>query len=158
MYYIGIDPGYARLGYGIITHPKNSNIPEYTTSGVIETAAELPPEERLFQIYDQLEVLLKQYTPAQCVIENLYFNKNTTTAMMVSEARGIILLQMHRHNVPVLGVSPSSVKKMITGNGKGTKEQVKKMVCRYLRVDNIPGHDDASDGVAMALFAWLKRR
>ena len=150
MIVIGIDPGLARMGYGVIsvTHRK----PEPVTYGCIETSGkDTLPSERLLKLYEALQVLFDNHQPSSLAIEKLFFSKNITSAMAVSEVRGIILLAAAQRNIPVTEYTPNQVKQAITGSGRADKRQMQEMITRLLKLPVIPTPDDAADALSIAL-------
>ena len=146
---LGIDPGYATIGYGVIDYNKNRfSVAGY---GAITTPAGIPFERRLSDIYNDMNELIKKYSPDEMSIEKLYFNTNTTTAIDVAEARGVILLAAYSGGVKIAEYTPLQVKQSITGYGKAEKRQVMDMVRRILHLTAVPRPDDAADAVAIAL-------
>ena len=146
---IGIDPGTAIVGYGIIEFDKN----KYTTIdyGVITTDKKLAMEERLLIIFEKLEELLDKYKPEYMAIEDLFYFKNNKTVISVAQARGIIILAAKKRNIPVSSYTPLQVKIGITGYGKAEKKQIQQMTQKFLSLDEIPKPDDAADGLAIAI-------
>ncbi|EKU71656.1 crossover junction endodeoxyribonuclease RuvC [Selenomonas sp. F0473] len=122
-------------------------------------------EKRLLKIYTELEALIKEYHPAAMGIEQLFFNRNVTTAIPVGQARGVALLAAAKNDVPIVERTPLQVKQAVTGYGKATKEQVIYMVTKLLRLDESPHPDDAADALAVAIctahcvdsIAWRNR-
>lgn len=154
---LGIDPGYARCGYGVIG--KEQNIPVAYIWGCIQTTPKTGDSpERLLIIYESIENLIITYKPVCLVCEKLFFSRNTTTAMQVSEARGVIILAAARHHIPVYEYTPKQVKLAITGSGNADKKQIQMMITRLLRLSDIPKPDDAADGLALALchMNWMR--
>ena len=149
MIIMGIDPGTATTGFGVIDY-KNKKT-KCITYGVIETAAKQDAGERLLQINFDLDQILKEYKPAMVAIESLYFFKNLKTAIPVSQARGVILYTVCKKNIPVIEYTPLQAKMAVTGYGKATKIQVQKMVMNALGLDKIPKPDDAADALALAI-------
>jgi crossover junction endodeoxyribonuclease RuvC len=149
MIILGIDPGYATLGWGIIK--KEKSIITFLHCGAIFTAAELSFEKRLDEIYKSLSLLFETYKPDEVALEKLYFSTNTKTALDVAHARGVILLSCVQHHIPVASYGPLTVKQTITGDGKADKLQVQTMVKRILKLSSIPKPDDVADAVAIAL-------
>ena len=144
---LGIDPGTTRMGYGLInTNPSL----EYIDCGVIgdDTANYL---DRLLYIGDEFEKKIKEYKPSVIGIEKVFFSKNKKTAISVSEARGVILFLSRTNGVPVFEFSPSDIKRSVAGDGACDKATLSKMVSITLGIDKIPGHDDASDALAIAI-------
>lgn len=145
---LGIDPGYGRVGFGIINKTTKLN---YQTSGIISTSPQQNLYQRLNEIESDLEKIIDTYKPDHAVVEKLYFSKNTTTAMQVSEARGVICNLLNKKGVSIQEVTPSQIKSTLTGNGKATKSQVQKMVQIHLKIENIQAIDDAIDALAAAI-------
>ena len=136
---MGIDPGYAIVGVGLV---------EY---GAIPPPAELPLETRLRQLYDDMRMLLEQYRPDAVAMEQLFFTTNRTTAIAVAEARGVLLLAAEQQGVPVFSYTPLQVKSAVVGYGKAEKEQVMEMTRRLLNLRAVPKPDDAADALAIAI-------
>jgi len=149
MIVIGVDPGLARLGYGVIKAKRDGVAP--LTYGCIQTPATMPAGERLLAIYDGLAALFVQYPPDCIAVEKLFFTKNVTSAMSVAEVRGVLLLAAEQRGIPVTEYTPNQVKQAITGSGKADKRQVQEMICRLLHLDAVPRPDDAADGLSIAL-------
>ena len=149
MIVIGIDPGVARLGYGVIQVDKGVIIP--LCYGCIQTRAGKRQAERLLAIYSEITALFTKYPPDFLAIEKLFFTKNVTSAMSVSEVRGVILLAAEQHHIPVEEYTPNQIKQAITGSGRADKVQMQEMIKRLLHLDEIPKPDDAADGLSIAL-------
>ena len=149
MFILGIDPGYAIIGYGCISFSKGSYIP--VGYGAITTHADTPFNQRLEDIYIKMCEILKLYKPEAIAIEKLYFNNNQKTAICVAEARGVILLAAQLAKVPVFEYTPLQVKSAVAGYGQATKQQVMKMTQRLLRLSEIPKPDDTADALAIAI-------
>jgi len=150
MIVIGIDPGLARVGYGVIA--VNNRNPEPVCYGCIETSAkDQDTSGRLLQIYTEVSALIEKYSPAEIAIEKLLFTKNITSAMSVSEARGVILLLAEQKKIPVTEYTPNQVKQAITGSGRADKRQMQEMIMRLLHLSEIPRPDDAADALSIAL-------
>jgi len=149
MIVIGIDPGLARVGYGVIEVMGHHAEP--VCYGCIESTKDQPATERLLHIYAELTALLAKYEPAQIAVEKLFFSKNITSAMGVSEARGVILLLAGQRRIPVTEYTPNQVKQAITGSGRADKRQMQEMITRLLRLDSVPKPDDAADALSIAL-------
>lgn len=146
---LGIDPGTAIVGFSIIEYKdKKINLLEY---GCIYTAKELPMEERLLQIFNGIEEIIKKYSPEHMAIEELFYFKNNKTVISVGEARGVILLAGKKNGLSIQGYTPLQVKIGITGYGKADKKQVQLMVKTLLKMDEIPKPDDAADAIAIAI-------
>lgn len=146
---IGIDPGYAIVGYGIVEYDNfRFNTVGY---GAITTQAGTDFNLRLESIYDDMTTVLNKYKPECMSIEKLYFNTNTTTAIDVAQARGVILLAAKKCNVPVFEYTPLQVKQSITGYGKAEKHQVMEMIKSFLSLKSVPKPDDTADALAIAV-------
>jgi crossover junction endodeoxyribonuclease RuvC len=145
----GVDPGYAIVGYAVISQNKGKL--SCLACGVIRTKARLPLEERLLSLYQQITVVLTTYQPTEAAMETLFFGRNTTTALSVAHARGVLMLAMKQRGLSVVEYSPSQVKLAVTGYGKATKGQVGRMVRVLLSLERIPRPDDAADAAAVAI-------
>ncbi|HRX15912.1 MAG TPA: crossover junction endodeoxyribonuclease RuvC [Spirochaetota bacterium] len=142
---LGIDPGYGILGWGVID--KGLKIVDY---GAIETPSTMPLDERMFVIYTELSDIISKYKPDTCAIEKLFFSKNTTTAMNVANAVGVILLVLHQYIVLYTEYTPIQIKQAITGFGRADKKQMQTMVKNIFGLKEIPQPDDAADALAIA--------
>lgn len=146
---IGIDPGYAIVGYGVVDFDGvRFNTVGY---GAITTKAETPFSKRLKAIYDDMITLIDKYKPDSMSIERLYFNTNTTTAIDVAQARGVILLAAEEKALKVSEYTPLQVKQAITGYGKAEKHQVMEMVKSLLSLPAVPKPDDTADALALTV-------
>lgn len=145
---LGVDPGTALLGFGLIHGDDN---PSLITYGVVETAAKLAMPERLVQLYDSVWTLIREYAPDELAIEQLFFARNVTTALAVGQARGVVLLAAAQHGMSVYEYKPAEVKQAVSGYGKADKPQMQEMVRILLNLPNIPTPDDAADALAVAL-------
>jgi crossover junction endodeoxyribonuclease RuvC len=161
MIILGIDPGTANTGYGIIKRLRNKKKKskfrclEY---GLIKTSPSFPLPERLQKLNNELSRLMKKHQPEILVMENVYFFKNLKTVMSVTQAEGVILLTAAKNKTPVHGLTPLQAKMAITGYGRAEKPQVQKRVKSLLNLKEIPKPDDAADALAVALaFCLLKR-
>jgi crossover junction endodeoxyribonuclease RuvC len=158
---LGIDPGTAIMGYGLVralSSPTASGDFELVEYGAINTPAGMPLARRLLSIYGQLNELLDRFHPAEVVLEELFFNKNTTTAIAVGQARGVALLAAASHNLTVREYTPLQVKQSLTGYGRATKDQIQQMVSLMLNLDSPPQPDDAADALALAICHLRGRR
>ena len=149
MVILGIDPGLAIVGWGVIEY-KNSKI---TTLGYgsIETPAHTPTEDRLVLIYKGVKQLIETYHPDEMAIEELFFNTNITTGIRVAEARGVILMCANLHKVKISEYTPLQVKQAVVGYGRAEKKQVISMVTMILGLDKPPKPDDTADALAIAV-------
>ncbi|MBU0982145.1 crossover junction endodeoxyribonuclease RuvC [Patescibacteria group bacterium] len=146
---LGIDPGLATVGFAILDYfEEEKNLIEY---GVITTSAKTPKTHRLKEIHNDISAILGEYKPDICAIEQIFFSKNVTTGIQVSESRGVILLALNEANVPLQEFSPSSLKRSLTGNGNADKQMIQKMVMLELKLQEIPKPDDAADALSLAL-------
>ncbi|WP_062398505.1 crossover junction endodeoxyribonuclease RuvC [Methanogenium cariaci] len=150
MIVVGIDPGIARVGYGGVLERTN-RYPTPLAYGCIETKSSLSQSRRLREIYETISQVLDDYNPACVAIEQLFFSRNTTSAMQVSEARGVLLLAVEERDIPIAEYTPNQIKQAVTGSGRADKHQVQEMMRRLLRLQEIPRPDDAADGLAVAL-------
>lgn len=149
MLILGIDPGFAIVGYGIINHKDNRyNVMEY---GSITTSAGTPFNKRLVKIAEDLQGIIDRYKIDAVSIEELFFNNNVTTGIPVAEARGVILYTLEKNNIPVYEYTPMQIKQSITGSGRADKLQMKKMVKDYLKLEKMPRLDDTTDALAAAV-------
>ncbi len=149
--YLGIDPGIADMGFGVVVvEAGKERCLEY---GSLKTAAGTPVGERLRTIHDGLSAIIRKYRPTTVGLEKLYFQKNVKTAMNVAEARGVILLCLAQHGLKVMEFNPSDIKIAVCGYGLADKSQVQRMVVTLLGLKEIPKPDDAADALAVALTA-----
>lgn len=149
MVILGIDPGYAIVGCGIVRYEKNNfSLMGY---GAITTDKDMPFNKRLKKIYDDLKELLHKFKPDAVSIERLYFNTNQKTAIDVAQARGVIVLAIEEMGIPVFEYTPLQVKQSIVGYGRAEKVQVQEMTRMFLHLDKIPKPDDAADALALAI-------
>lgn len=151
MIILGIDPGTARIGIGIIKKTKSD--PEYIWHECIEIGKETDLSERLEIIHKKLKTIIKKFKPRHSAVEQLFFFKNAKTAISVGHARGVILLTLKNAKIPVSEFTPLQVKQSVTGYGKAEKKQVQKMVQVILKMKELPKSDDAADALAVALCA-----
>jgi len=147
MIVVGIDPGIATVGCGVIEAPPLQHLDD----GAIWTPAGIPQPERLLKVYRWVSKILAYWQPDSLAIEKLYFSKNVTSALQVAEARGVILLAAADRGIPVAEYTPQEAKVAVTGSGKAGKRQVQEMVRRLLDLDKIPRPDDAADALAVAI-------
>ena len=149
MLILGIDPGYAIIGWGVIRFERGKYIP--VDFGAITTNAGVPFNRRLEQIYEQLNELLDTHHPDAVAVEKLYFQNNQKTAIDVAQARGVTMLALQQHGVPVFEYTPLQVKSAVTGFGQAQKPQVMEMTKRLLRLKAVPKPDDTADALAIAI-------
>ncbi|MBO8172600.1 MAG: crossover junction endodeoxyribonuclease RuvC [Bacillaceae bacterium] len=146
---IGIDPGIAIVGFGIIVQRGSRLVPEQY--GSIQTRAGLETATRLKQVYDATVELLHKYQPDVMAIEKLYFNRNVTTAFTVGQARGVMMLAAEQQGIPIYEYTPLQVKQATVGYGKAEKKQVQEMVRMLLSLKDIPRPDDVADALGVAI-------
>jgi crossover junction endodeoxyribonuclease RuvC len=149
MIIIGIDPGYAIVGYGVINYD-NSRLSTIDYGAVI-TPAKMDFGTRLELIYDGLSGIISRFKPAAMAVEELFFNTNTKTAIDVAQARGVILLAAQKNCVPVFGYTPLQVKQAVVGYGRAEKAQVMEMTRLLLNLKAVPKPDDTADALAIAI-------
>ena len=149
MLILGIDPGYAIIGWGVVRYERGRYIP--VDFGAITTKAGVPFNRRLEMIYDQMTELLEKYPPDAMAVEKLYFQTNKTTAIDVAQARGVIMLAAQKAGVSVFEYTPLQVKSAVTGFGQAQKPQVMEMTKRLLRLKAVPKPDDTADALAIAI-------
>lgn len=146
---LGIDPGIARMGFGVIEEVKlKARAIDY---GCVETVKDTPHAQRLVTLHKELARLIQKYKPERVAVEQLFFSKNVKTALQVGEARGVIMLTCALEHVPVVEISPKEVKVALTGYGQADKPQMQKMIQLILKLQKIPKPDDAADALAIAL-------
>lgn len=146
---IGIDPGYALVGYGVVDYVGNRfRTIDY---GVIETPADMPFSQRLERIWDELSVILARHKPDEMGIEKLFFARNTSTALDVAQARGVLQLCGTKHDVAISEYAPVQIKQAVVGYGQADKNQVQQMTKSILGLTAIPKPDDAADALAVAI-------
>ncbi|MBI2024530.1 MAG: crossover junction endodeoxyribonuclease RuvC [Candidatus Harrisonbacteria bacterium] len=151
---LGIDPGTSRMGYGLIEANGSLKLIKY---GTIETSEKLL-KDKIFSLSVSLNAILKELAPELVAVEKLFFSKNRKTALDVAQARGAILSILTKTSIPIVEYSPNEVKLQVTGYGFTDKLGVAKMVKAILGVDELAGHDDASDALAVAITAANMRR
>jgi len=153
---LGLDPGTATTGYGIIDVLEGE--PSVVAYGVIRTEPQQAMAQRLQIIYRALCELLDEYRPDAAAIEEVFFGRNITTAITVGQARGVLLLALANAGVPIEEYSPPKIKDAVTGYGKADKHQVQLMVRNLLHLEETPRPDDAADGLAVALTHFQHQR
>ena len=149
MIILGIDPGIAIVGYGIIEYSNNRfHVLDY---GAITTPAHTPIEDRLETVYRDMNELITAYHPHRMSIEELFFNSNQKTAIAVAEARGVILLAARKNGVQINEYTPLQVKQAVVGYGRAEKQQVQSMITTILGLKRVPKPDDTADALALAV-------
>lgn len=146
---LGIDPGMAIVGYGLI-EIENSK-PVLLASGSVQTDKSLSDSKRLLEIFNDLSTIIEKYQPDCASVENLFFFKNQKTVIPVAEARGVILTVLEKYNIPAFSYTPMEVKQVLTGYGRAEKKEVEQMVKLALETDNLPKLDDTVDAIAIAI-------
>lgn len=149
MIVLGIDPGYAIVGCGVVEYKNNHfRVLDY---GAITTQAHTPFNERIEKIFDEAEELMVKYKPDAMAIEKLFFNTNQKTAIDVAQARGALVLAAQKNRIPIFEYTPLQVKQSVVGYGRAEKKQVQEMTRVMLNLEKIPKPDDAADALAMAI-------
>lgn len=146
---LGIDPGFATIGFGLISSDRGSH--QLLQYGTVTTPPELDFPSRLVMIYDDITELLAALKPDAAAVEELFWGHNVTTGINVSHGRGVILLALAKANVPIYEYTPMQVKQAVAGYGKAEKRQVMDMTRRLLKMKELPRPDDAADALALAL-------
>lgn len=146
---LGIDPGVATIGFGLIEADRSRQ--QLLQYGVITTPAGLPLSRRLWQISQDMNELLTAFKPDEAAVEELFFSKNITTGIAVAHGRGVLLLELERAGIPVYEYTPMQVKQAVAGYGGADKRQVMLMTQRLLRMKDVPRPDDAADALAIAI-------
>ncbi|MEM9008707.1 MAG: crossover junction endodeoxyribonuclease RuvC [Cyanobacteria bacterium P01_F01_bin.86] len=156
---LGLDPGLAILGFGIIEGSETA----VTTAGVsvidfgiVETPANTPVGDRLQTLYDDLHSLIDQVSPDLVALEKLFFYRMGNT-ILVAQARGVVMLVLAQYKLPIVEFTPAQIKLALTGYGNADKSMVQEAVMRELGLPRVPKPDDAADGLAVALTAWFQR-
>ncbi len=149
MIILGIDPGYAIVGIGIIEYKGNSFRP--LAYDAITTHSKMSTTLRLKLIYDEINFWLDKYKPDAVAIEELFFNNNAKTAIAVAQARGVLVVSATNKNIPVYEYTPLQIKQAVTGYGRADKNQIQQMVKMLLNLNAIPKPDDAADALAVAI-------
>lgn len=174
MIILGVDPGVAITGYGVIkkikSRPRGRALLKAEGKkkskaklkcldyGLIKTKPSLAPEKRLKKIHNQINKLIKKYQPEVLAVERIYFFKNLKTAIPVAQAKGVILLAAAKKKIPVYEFTPLQVKMVITGYGRAEKKQIQKMVKVLLNLKELPRPDDAADALAIALTYYFSKK
>lgn len=150
MLVLGIDPGTATVGYGLVKEHDDGTL-QAIEYGVIRTPAKTPMPERLNTIYDTLADIVEEFKPDRAAVEELFFARNVTTAITVSQARGVILLALQKAGIRINEYKPNVVKQSISGYGAADKGQMQEMVRMLLNLEKIPRPDDAADALAISI-------
>jgi crossover junction endodeoxyribonuclease RuvC len=153
---LAIDPGYDKLGYAVFSKEKST--PEYIKSGLIKTSKALSPGERLLELHDNLFKVINKEKPDTLAIERLFFTKNVTTALGVSQSVGIVLLLAAQNKLQIIELTPNQIKEIITGYGNSDKKSVQKMLWLQLGREIKVKDDDESDAIACGMAACVINR
>lgn len=156
MIIMGIDPGYAIVGFGVISYVNNDY--KFVDCGVITTQKGVATRDRLLEVGNGLDELIAMYHPDEVAVEELFASNNQKTVIPVAEARGIILYCVAKQSIPLFEYTPMQAKLAITGYGKADKKQMQQMVAMMLKLKKVPKPDDAADALAIALCHAQSRR
>ena len=151
MIILGIDPGIAIVGWGVIDYGGIGTKPRTVDYGAITTPAAMRTEDRLLAVYRELSSIIKTYNPEAAAIEELFFNTNQKTGIIVAEARGVLVLACRENNIPVYEYTPLQIKDSVTGYGRADKHQIIQMVTMFLGLKEPPKPDDTADALAVAI-------
>jgi crossover junction endodeoxyribonuclease RuvC len=146
---LGIDPGVANTGYGVVAQQRGRLFA--LDGGVVETAAALETPRRLARIHEKVGELIDEYHPDAVALEDVYFGQNVRSAFAVGQARGVVMLAAGQRNVPCASYTPQQVKGAVCGNGRAAKDQVQRMVQTLLSLTELPRPDHAADALAIAI-------
>jgi len=146
---LGIDPGYAIVGWGVIDYTANRF--QVIAYGAVTTEAKTPFNERLETVFDGIQDIICKYKPDAMAIEKLFYNTNAKTVIDVAQARGVINLAAQKNNLPIFEYTPLQVKQSVVGYGRAEKKQVQEMTRVILKLEKIPKPDDTADALAMAI-------
>jgi len=149
MIVLGVDPGLAHTGYGVVAHRRGRLVA--LDGGCVETRASLPLERRLAAVFTRVEALLDEHAPDAVALEELYFGANARSAFAVGQARGVVLLAAGRRGIACAGYTPQQVKGAVCGTGRAPKEQIARMVQALLALPEPPAPDHAADALAVAV-------
>jgi len=147
---LGIDPGTATTGYGLVRLSRDGELVA-VSFGIISTPKESSAPARLEMLYNELRALIKQHKPETAAVEKLFFARNVTTALVVGQARGVVMLSLQQAGIEPFEYTPKEVKQAVAGYGNADKKQVQEMVRALLQLDSIPRPDDAADALAIAI-------
>ncbi len=147
---LGIDPGTATIGYGLVRELNDGSL-QAVAYGKITTPPRTPMWERLKTIYDEMLALVEQYQPDRAGVEELFFARNVTTALTVAQGRGVILLALANSDITIAEYKPNAIKQSVAGYGGAKKPQIQEMVRMLLGLEEIPRPDDAADALAVAI-------
>lgn len=158
MIILGIDPGYERLGIAVLEKNKGDRKETLLYSNCFKTPAKLPLPDRLHILGLEVESVIKKYSPEKLAIEKLYFERNTTSAMGVSESRGVVIYIAKSHRLEILEYTPLQIKNAVTGYGKADKKQVHNMVTKLINLPASVKQDDEIDAIAVAISGFATTR
>ena len=147
---LGIDPGTATTGYGLVRLEPDGSLLA-VKYGIISTPKDSTAAERLVMLYEQLQDVLREHQPDTAAVEKLFFQRNITTAIAVGQARGVVMLSLAQSGLGVFEYTPNEIKQAVAGYGSAGKRQVQEMVRVLLQLDDIPRPDDAADALAVAI-------
>jgi crossover junction endodeoxyribonuclease RuvC len=150
MLVLGIDPGTARTGFGLVEESAGGEL-KAVNYGVITTAAGEPSQNRLLSIYESVQSLISEHRPDRAAIEKIYFQQNVSTALSVGQAKGVVLLAFSQAGLEVAEYTPLEVKQAIVGYGRAEKRQIQEMIQMLLSLESRPQPDDAADALAVAV-------
>jgi len=155
MIILGVDPGTAATGYGVISVEDVPRLAEY---GCLRTSSRKNMVDRLKEIYWQMKKIVERFSPQEIAVEDIFFNRNIKTALSVGQARGVILLAVSSGGAKVFSYTPLEVKQAIAGYGRAHKEQIQRMIKTTLNLSYLPTPDDAADAIAVALCHFYSRK
>ena len=159
MLVLGVDPGTAITGYGLVRHVPDGNQLEAVAYGAITSPSDWAMPKRLQKIYHDLTALIREHQPTEAAVEQLFFSRNVKTALVVGQARGVVLLALADGGLPVHEYTPLEVKQSVVGYGRAEKAQVQELVKLLLGLETVPQPDDAADALAIAIChlhsAWM---
>jgi crossover junction endodeoxyribonuclease RuvC len=147
---LGIDPGTATTGYGLVRELEDGSL-EMVTYGTIETSPQMEAHERLMKLHQDIKEILLLHQPDSCAVEKLFFQRNVSTALAVGQARGVVMLAIAEAGLEMFEYTPNEVKQAVSGYGSAQKHQVQEMVRTLLVLPEIPKPDDAADALAIAI-------
>ena len=148
---LGVDPGTAITGWGVVDLEPGSDDLHSVGYGAITTPAKMPLPERLIVIFDEMKAIIDQYQPETAAVESLFFSRNVTTALSVGHGRGVAMLALAKADLPIAEYKPLEIKQAVVGYGGADKVQMQRMVRMLLNLDELPRPDDAADGLAIAI-------
>ena len=151
MLVLGVDPGTAITGYGLVRHVPDGNQLEAVAYGAITSPSDWAMPKRLQKIYHDLTALIREHQPTEAAVEQLFFSRNVKTALVVGQARGVVLLALADGGLPVHEYTPLEVKQSVVGYGRAEKAQVQELVKLLLGLATVPQPDDAADALAIAI-------